>query len=49
MLCTIHQGLMENHIEHRSLTLCGLLMLYGGIDMGQHWLRCLMAPSYYLN
>ena len=33
---------------------CGLLKTYGDKDLGQHWLRwlmacCLMAPSHYLN
>ena len=37
-----------------SLTHCGLMTPYGDIDLGQHWLRtvmacCRTAPSHYLN
>ena len=27
------------HLEHHRLTHCGLVMPYGGRDLGQHWFR----------
>ena len=40
---------------YKSLTHCdcGLVMPYGNMDLGKHWIRftawCLIAPSHYLN
>ena len=36
-------------LEYYRLTHCDIVTLCGVIDLGQHWFRCLMAPSHYLN
>ena len=54
------QGVLDLNIfsilsdELRILTHCGLMMPYGNMDLGQHWLSfvmacCLMALSHNLN
>ena len=48
--CNIDLQLIAMALRHHFyLTHCGLVKPYGDINMGQHWLHGLMAPSHYLN